>query len=246
MSDVMPTPHTPLILLPGMNLSVDFWDRCAFADSARVVVPWGSTIDEAVAKLDEEITEPSVLVGLSLGGILAMAYTRWHPDKVSGLVLMATNAKGPTDAQIEGWQKGIAELGSTADTRGFQKGLLPLLLSPASQKSEDIVNATLESAAALPSACLIEQLNMQQTRIDERPYLSQVSVPVEILAGRHDALCPISNHEEILELIDGASLKISEHSGHLIPFEDPVAVDAAIARIFHRALPADPTKENNR
>lgn len=231
---------TPLILLPGMNLSAEFWAGCDCADTAIVVVPEGATLDEAVELLHERIDTPAILAGLSLGGILAMAYTRRHPENVAGLVLMATNAKGPTDAQVTGWQQGVEEITDTGDTRGFQEKLLPLLLGPDAQRDDEIVTATLSSAT--DPATLIDQLSMQQTRIDERPYLSQVSVPVEILAGRHDALCPVSNHDEIRDLIDGAVLEVSEHSGHLLALEDPAAVDAAVARIRSRL--ANHTKEN--
>ena len=59
--------------------------------------------------LHRELTPPSSSL-VSVCGILAMAYTRRHPENVAGLVLMATNAKGPTDAQVTGWQQGVEEI----------------------------------------------------------------------------------------------------------------------------------------
>lgn len=228
-----------------MNLSSRLWDRSCCASSATVVVPDGATIDEAVGRLNERIDAPSVIVGLSLGGIVAMAFTRRHPEKVAGLVLMATNPRGPTEAQIAGWSEGIDSVTASGDTRAFQETTLPLLLSPRGLEDEQLVADTLEGGAEIPPATLINQLAMQRTRIDERPSLAEITVPVEVLAGRQDALCPVSNHEEIRDLISGAVLEISEDSGHLIALEDPSAVDAAITRIYHRLCGDTTFKEND-
>lgn len=224
----------PLVLLPGMNLSSRLWDRSSYASSATVVIPDGATIDQAVYRLNKRIDTPSVLVGLSLGGIVAMAFARCYPKKVAGLVLMATNPRGPTETQIASWSESIHSISASGDTWAFQELALPLLLSPSGLEDAHLVADVLKSGAEIPAATLINQLAMQRTRIDERPFLSEITVPVEVLAGRQDALCPVSNHEEIRDLISGAALEISEDSGHLIALEDPSAVDAAITRIYHR------------
>ncbi|MGN0920426.1 MAG: alpha/beta fold hydrolase [Cellvibrio sp.] len=42
--------------------------------------------------LDEQILEPSLLIGWSLGGMLAACFAQRHPHKVKALVTLATNA----------------------------------------------------------------------------------------------------------------------------------------------------------
>lgn len=55
-----------------------------------------SGILSGLEKLYEQETEPLILCGLSLGGVLALDYAIRHKDKVSSLVLIGTQYKVPT------------------------------------------------------------------------------------------------------------------------------------------------------
>ncbi|MCD8190178.1 MAG: alpha/beta hydrolase [Clostridiales bacterium] len=55
-----------------------------------------SSIFSELEKLYEKETEPIILCGLSLGGVLALDYTIKNQDKVSLLILVATQYKVPT------------------------------------------------------------------------------------------------------------------------------------------------------
>ena len=55
-----------------------------------------SSILSGLEKLYEQETEPFILCGLSLGGVLALDYAIGHKNKVSSLVLIGTQYKVPT------------------------------------------------------------------------------------------------------------------------------------------------------
>ncbi len=55
-----------------------------------------SSILSGLEKLYEQETEPFILCGLSLGGVLALDYAIRHKDKVSSLVLICAQYKVPT------------------------------------------------------------------------------------------------------------------------------------------------------
>lgn len=225
-----------------MNLSGRLWERCRFGRSTTTVIPDGTSVDEAVARIAVQLEEPAVIVGLSLGGILAMALARQVPEKVAGLVLIATNAKAPSDEQQRGWQECLDRLDDGKEPAALQRDLLPVLLSGSGRADDSLVAETVAAAEDLPWATLRDQLTIQMTRIDERPHLPHIVVPVEIVAGSLDQLCPVSNHEEIQSLISGANLRVSPDSGHLVALEDPGAVSDAIERIIRRL---NSTSQNN-
>ncbi len=55
-----------------------------------------SSILSGLEKLYEQETEPFILCGVSLGGVLALDYAIRHKDKVSSLILIGTQYKVPT------------------------------------------------------------------------------------------------------------------------------------------------------
>lgn len=224
----------PVVLIPGMNCSSRLWQRCAIPFDVSTVIPSKATIDAAVHELLRQLPPRFILGGLSLGGIVTMALLRVAPHRVAGVLLMATNARGPTDDQLMSWAVGVRRLETGLSPIEFQREIIDLLLSPAAARRPGCVNAALDVARDIRPATLIDQLRMQMTRIDERPALTRVAAPVEVLAGSADRLCPVTNHVEIAELVPDARLTIAEGAGHLIPLEQPDEVVAAIARLRDR------------
>jgi alpha-beta hydrolase superfamily lysophospholipase len=70
---------------------------------------------------------PTVLMGHSLGGVLALDYALAHPKTITGLVLSAPAVKTPPPP---GWKVGLAKLaGAAAPGMGFSNGIEPGAIS---------------------------------------------------------------------------------------------------------------------
>ncbi|MEJ6548902.1 alpha/beta hydrolase [Corynebacterium sp. USCH3] len=236
----MTTSATPVVLIAGMNLSDRLWSRCELPPGTVLVTLQDDSVDAAVGRLLDELPPRFILGGLSLGGIVAMHLVARAPDRVAGLMLMATNARSPTAEQLEGWAATIEELAGarhrSAGTgpREYQESILPLLLSDPGV--DDWAAVVTDSAADLTTDTLINQLTLQQSRTDARPGLRRCHAPTVILAGDRDALCPVSNHEEIrdaLPEVTSVSLTVLHGVGHLIPVEAPGAVASALDTLLH-------------
>jgi len=75
-----------------------------------VPLPGNYTRDHALADMERIVTgagTPAVLVGHSLGGYLALAYTLLHPEQVAGLVLVAAGPGFRKDEAREQWNENV-------------------------------------------------------------------------------------------------------------------------------------------
>jgi pimeloyl-ACP methyl ester carboxylesterase len=147
----------PVVLLPGAGDIAASWlpvvrglatatavvsyDRAGLGENAHLRGRPG-TLDRYLAELDGVLDAelgtprpPVVLVGHSLGGLIAAAYTRRHPDAVSGLVLVdATPPQAGRDRAVTGGfavAAVIARLLQAGTWIGLTQLLLRLRLVPA-------------------------------------------------------------------------------------------------------------------
>lgn len=219
----------PLVLLPGMGCSDRLWEgvRRRLPEVETLSAPLDRPdLDECVEALLDRLPQRFALAGLSLGGIVAMALARRAPERVSRLCLASTNARPPTPQQREAWAAQLADLSVGRPARALQADLLPVLLHP--EALPRLREDTLIMADEVGEDLLAAQLRLQGTRVDERPGLRGAAVPTLVLAAVDDALCPVARHEEIRDLVPGASMVVLPETGHLSPLERPDEVAAAL------------------
>jgi pimeloyl-ACP methyl ester carboxylesterase len=220
----------PLVLLPGMGCTAALWSALDLPDAPLTPVLERPSLDAEVDRLLELAPERFALAGLSLGAIVAVALVRRAPERVTRLALLSTNPYAPTPAQRAGWAEQRAQL-TTGSARALQEGLLPLLLSPAVlERRADVVATTLAMADELGADAYDRQLQLQGTRVDERPGLVLVPCPTLVLAARGDRLCGLDRHAEIVRLVPRITLSVVENSGHLSPLEQPAVVSGHLRR----------------
>lgn len=226
----------PLVLLPGMNCSPHLWDRvldklqAAHQDGptgeVRVERLEQSSVDHQVDTLLDRLPTRFALAGFSLGAIVAMAVHRRASSRVAGLLLAATNPRAPTDTQRSDWEAQLAQLAAGTTARDLQEKILPQLIgvSPEPLLRERI----LTMADHVGPTDLQAQLQLQLSRVDERPGLSRVTVPCLVLAAADDQICPLERSVEIHGLVDSAELVVIPDAPHLVPLSHPQAVAEAM------------------
>jgi pimeloyl-ACP methyl ester carboxylesterase len=235
--------RVPLVLLPGMNCSPQLWDGVVrelgadrWGGRARpVVVPeleW-PTLGEQVESLLDRLPPRFALGGLSLGAIVAMAVHRRAPERVAGMLLVATNARPPTDDQRSAWAAQLDSLAGGASPRDLQEELLPLLVGP--DPAPDLAARAMALADAVDASTLRAQLELQSTRVDERPGLSGAMVPCTVVAAAEDRICPLERHTEIHGLVAGSELVVVPGAPHLVALSHPHRVVEA-ARAWLRRV----------
>jgi proline iminopeptidase len=194
---------------------------------------------------------PIVSLGVSYGGMVAMAHAARYPQAVSHLVLVVTAAHAgfiERARQIVA-QRGTAEqlaafedlLGGRLDTaeklRHYYEVMDPLYTfrpDPAAlQVSLDrrIFAPDAINRAFAPSGFL--------RTFDLRPELSAITAQTLILAGRHDWICPPEFSEEIHAHLPGSVLRIFEHSAHVLPADETQEFLSAVASFIVSQPPGD-------
>lgn len=225
-----------LVLLHAFPLSGAMYaaDAAALGDRARVLAPTmrGRSVDamaDGVAELldREEVREPVVVAGVSMGGYVSLAFARRHAARLRGLVLADTRAEPDGDEARKGRDAAIAKV-SGGDLAGLVDGMLDKLVGPARR---DEVRAI---ALAQPKEAVVDALHALRDRPDARPGLSAVRVPTLVVVGADDTLTPPPVAETLHAGIEGSELVVLPGARHLSNLDQPDAFRGAVASLLAR------------
>ena len=176
---------------------------------------------------------PIVSIGVSYGGMVAMAHAARHPDAVSHLVLIVTAAhagfnhraqeivaaRGTDEQKAAVADLWAGRLDTVERLRHYYDVLGPLYslrYDPAvaqRTRGRAILSPEAITRAFAPGGFL--------RSFDLRPELPAITAPTLVLGGRHDWICPPEFSEEIHRIIKGSQLRIFENSSHSIRNDEP-------------------------
>jgi pimeloyl-ACP methyl ester carboxylesterase len=173
--------------------------------------------DDVVDAMDAAGMDRAVLGGVSMGGYVALALLRRHPERVKGLVLVDTRS-GPDDAAAVERRQGVAARADGGDVASGPDAIAPLVAAG----SSDDIRATLAAIAdSVPAATIAWAQRAMAGRPDSTAVLAAASVPVLIVVGEDDAVTPPAAAHEMAAAARDAELVELPGAGHLTPAEDP-------------------------
>jgi len=183
--------------------------------------------------LDRQNIGPYWILGWSLGGILALEMAMRHPDRVQGLILIATAARPRSNHPPTVWQDdlytAIASLinvlipGWGWNIRSFgQKSLYRYLLethTPATYRylARYALGAYLRTSPQAHRA-LRQALGQRYDRTADLP---RILCPCWVAAGENDRHITAAASEETARLLPQATWQLYPHTAHLFPWEIP-------------------------
>jgi pimeloyl-ACP methyl ester carboxylesterase len=184
---------------------------------------------EAIARRVLETAPPRfALVGLSMGGYIALSLLRQAPERVAGLALLDSSARADRPEQTARRQELIAlaeggRLDELVDIH-FPQFVHRDRLADSELKS--IVRRMAEETGA---EAYVRQQHAIMARADARDRLAEIRCPTLVLVGDGDELTPPKLSQEIAAAIAGSRLVVVPECGHLSTLERPEAVNAALA-----------------
>jgi len=174
----------------------------------------------------ELVEGPFVPVGCSMGGYLAFELWRQARERIPALGLLDTRATPDTPEQRAARDDAIRLLGE-AGREAFWDDLAPRLFSAGADPA--VIAHAREIALEQPLTGLVAAQETIRDRVDSRPTLATIDVPVLVAVGEEDGMTPPADAEAMTAAIAGARLVRVAGAGHLAPLERPDEVAEALA-----------------
>lgn len=239
----------PVVLLHPFPFDRSYWapQLGAFVDRCRCIAPdrrgfgespagppytMDSHADDIAALLDRLSIESAVIGGLSMGGYVALAMWRRHPERVRGLMLLDTRASADTESE-RARRAGQIEFVQRHGTGALADELMPVLLGATTRERHpeniDRVRAMISRASVQG---VVDAVKAMMDRPDSVEALATITVPTLIVCGAEDVVTPPEESRLMHDRIAGSVLETIEGAGHLSSLERPAAVNHVIAEFL--------------
>ena len=237
-----------LVLLHAFPLTADMWQPQLQAppDGWRVLAPdfpgLGGSDDherdavalddyasDVLAWLDRLGIGQVVLVGLSLGGYVALALARLAPQRLSAIVLADTKAPADTEEARAGRERMLETL-SERGPDGVAEAMIPKLLGETTRRTKAELISDVRSMILKNSPDGIRRAILRlRDRPDATRVLSTIRVPALAMVGEEDTVTPPSDAAALQAGIPAAMLHTIAAAGHLSNLEAPERFNEVLA-----------------
>lgn len=195
------------------------------------------SLGAVVEVLRETYGGPLVVVGLSVGGYLAMEWLRQAPDQILGLALVGTKASADTPEGVEKRYR-LAELvesDPTSTSRLLATAMTPTLV--VHPERPDVAAALDGWFRAVRPATVAWYQRAMATRPDSFADLSRFSGPALVVWGSGDVLSPEVDQQAMCESLPHVSAVEIPDSGHLCALEQPELTTQILVDFLEMTFP---------
>jgi 3-oxoadipate enol-lactonase len=257
----MPAPNAPaVVFIHGIGGSARVWASqvesfaaAGFASLALDLPGYGGRppveamdFDGLAADVEQAIAQRGlhrpILVGHSIGGMVAQTALRRRPHGYGAAVLACTSpAFGSADGEFQ--KKFVSDRLGPLEAGRTMADLAPTMVDRMIGPAADPAGRAhaIEVMSVVPAETYRAAVRCLIT-FDERANLAKIAVPVLCLAGEKDPNAPAQVVERMASKIAGARYICLPCVGHLPNLEAPAAFDAAILHFLRDALASAPSK----
>ncbi len=238
----------PVILLHGGFMDSMMWDTQAailakgfrvirfdfrgFGRSAKPAAPYLPT-DDIAALMDHLKVRRATVVGLSMGGGIAIDFALSHPERVGCLVLAEPGLSGyQWSEEVMGTMNAVM---TAAKERGRDAAIEEFLGRPvfASAKDKPAAYAAIRGQL-MRNFSLEEMLAVRPFALDR---LGELKIPTLVLAAERGGSDGRAIAAKIKSEVVGAKLVTLSGSGHMMNFETPDAFNRIVLEFLNANAP---------
>lgn len=173
------------------------------------------TVAQLVA---QHIPAQSIVLGWSLGGLVAQQIALSAPEKINQLILVATSPKFTEDADWPGINRKVlanfkTQLDSDLSNTISRFLAIQAMGSPTAKQDVKAIKLQVDAYPQANPVALSAGLNILE-QSDFRTQLSQFNCPIHFLLGRLDSLVPIKIVEAMQNLNANLDFTVFAHSSH--------------------------------
>ncbi len=227
-----------LLLLPGLACDAELFAPQQAALAARPHAPRVQvsdvhtrepTLPRMAARLLHEQPGRHVLVGTSMGGMLALEVWRQAPQRVRAIALLGSTARPDTPALIRLRTQACAMFAAGRMGEVLRANVL-FAFHPLHTRKRALIDGYLAMLRRAGAEQLIAQNHAVMARADSRPLLPTITCPLLVACGEADALTTPEHAREIAALVPQARLEIVPGAGHMLTLEQPERVNALLGQ----------------
>ena len=188
-------------------------------------------VEDIKAFMDAVQLDHAVIVGHSMGGLIAHYLALLYPERVDGLVLVGTSASAAgldddwTDADND-----VMSLTDPVDPQVVRQAQTEYARAPVPAHRLD---GHVFEATKVPARVWGQSMQGMFDE-DHRNRLGEIKVPVLILYPEQDIFFTRAQQDELLALLPDASLKVYPGAGHGLQWEFPEKFGADVAEFVGR------------
>lgn len=213
---------------------VTLFDLPGYGQSQGFAIPW--RLEDVAKAVADVVAEPTVWIGWSLGGMVALAAAQYWPSKLRGLVLVSSS---PCFVRKPDWPHALAEELLETFAQGlaqdYEATLWRFLTLQAGRGggSRSVIKRlrTVLLEGGIPDQAVARAGLVVLQKSDLRPLLGRVQCPTLMLFGGHDVLVPTAVGQAMGRLRPDWQIATLESSGH-VPFVSHQSAFLARLQVF--------------
>ncbi len=205
----------------GLSPSIAPYDMAGMADAVRRLIGWANS-------------GAALLVGHSMGGMVAQELVARAPQDVAALVLAATSPAfgAPGGAwQSEFLRARFAPLEAGLGMAGLAAQLVPAMAGR--DAPPELLAEALELMSGVPQATYRSAL-AALVQFDRREALARIAVPTLVVTGEDDRTAAPEVARRMAARIAGAQIAIVPATGHLLMLEQPTRFSQVLLEFVAR------------
>lgn len=245
----------PIVLIHGLGLDRFLWDpyipllskQCrairydllGHGDAAPLTAPVTSADfnTQLLSVLDDRNIDRAVLMGFSLGGVIARTMAAQHPDRVAGLILLNTISTRPPDIRRQVMDR-AARIDS-GDTDGISEQAIERWFTPVFRaRNSLVIDAVLDRLARnLPGSYRHAYRYFADADAEVASTHGLIDAPTLVITGEEDRNSTPAMAYEIATQIGTARCSILPGLRHMGLVEDPPAILTLVVSFLQKMKP---------